>query len=120
MYTLEEAKTLLTCSNVFFGDTDRDDPRWNQTINLNDVWGWACSDCEYVEDHEMIEVATLFFHYGWNGILYWISQKRGGIKSEFHDVNRGIEFVKKEEQIKKDEPSTTKRAYTKVVYTLGE
>ena len=114
-----DARTLLEAAGVFF-DNDDLDPRYHQMLNMNDVWGWATADGEYVEDEELPEVARLFCEYGWCGLLYWVSQKRGGIVSEFADVNRFIEFVRNEEAILKEEPDLNKRAYLKRQYTIGE
>ena len=115
----KDALSLLNLSGVFY-DIDEDEPEMNQMVNLNDVFGWACADCEKVEDNELVEVAGLFKQYGWCGILYWVSKKRGGVHSEFLDNNRFIDFVKMEEDLVQEEPDTDKRAYKKYKYTLGE
>lgn len=115
----EEALSLLNLADVFF-EPDGDDPELNQVINLNDVLGWARADGEKVEDDELIEVAELFRKYGWCGVLYWVSKKRGGQRSEFFDNNRFIDFVANEERLIKDEPDADKRAYKKYTYTLGK
>jgi hypothetical protein len=122
MFTIEEARELLTKADIFFGyDDEDDDPTYAQTINLNDAMYWACSDSEYVEDNELVRVAQLFYRYGWCGVLYWVAiEKRGGETPEFLDVKRKIEFVKKEEELIKQESSRSKRAYAKYSYTLGE
>jgi hypothetical protein len=41
------------------------------------------------------------------------------MRSEFLDNNRAIDFVRNEEAIRKDIPSSSKRAYHNAVYTLG-
>ena len=115
----EDALELLRLTNVFY-DIDEDEPEMKQMINLNDVFGWGVADCEKVEDSELVEVAKLFKKYGWCGILYWVSEiKRGGLRSEFLDNNRFIDFVKLEEDLIKQEPDTDKRAYKIYKYTLG-
>lgn len=116
--TQDVARTLLKQSEFFF-DEDDEMPAgfW---INLNDVFGWGCSDTEQVKDDELIPVANLFRQYGWCGLLYWVSQKRGGCQSEFKDINRFINFVRNEEEIIQQVPSDSKRAYLKTSYTLGE
>lgn len=111
----DEALKLLNASQIFFDDEDIGECM----INLNDVFGWACADTEKVEDEEIVEVAELFGKYGWCGILYWVSKKRGGQRSEFLDNNRFIDFVSNEEKLIKQEPDTDKRAYLKYSYTLG-
>jgi hypothetical protein len=120
MFTTESARKFLTDAQVFFGRFDEDDgPEWDQTINLNDAMYWACSDCQYVADEELIRVAQLFWRYGYCGILYWVAvEKRGGETPEFLDVRRHIEFVKREEELIKQEPSASIRAYAKYSYTL--
>ena len=115
----KDALELLKLADVFY-DIDEDEPEMNQVVNLNDVFGWAVADCEKVEDDELVEVAGLFKKYGWCGILYWVSEiKRDGLRSEFLDNNRFIDFVKLEEDLIKQEPNTDKRAYKKYKYTLG-
>lgn len=114
---LAEAKELLSVSGLFFSEDDGLSGFW---INLNDTFGWACADGEEVTHDDVIEVARLFRDYGRCGLLYWVSEKRGGEKSEFADINRFIGFVKKEEQIRREVPESTKRAYHKVAYTIGE
>jgi|SRR5579859_283784 len=124
--TVDEARELLTRAGVFFGADDdpeatehERDKKWNQIINLNDTFFWACSDGEYVNDEELPEVAALFFRYGWCGILYWVNCKRGGEKVEFLDIRRFIEFVAQEEQLRKEVPGSNARAYHKLAYSLG-
>lgn len=116
---IEQARTLLNAADVFF-DCDEDEPEMRQVLNMSDVWAWACADCEKVEDSELPELGTLFFRYGWAGILYWVSQKRGGIRSEFKDNNRFIDFVAHEEELRKKIESSNQRAYATLTYTLGE
>jgi hypothetical protein len=120
----EKARQMLRAAGVFYFDEESElledeGPKWLQTLNMNDTWGWALADCEYVSDEELSEVGDLFFKYGWCGILYWVSEKRGGMKSEFADINRFIEFVRNEENIIKEIPSSSKRAYIAMVYTIG-
>jgi hypothetical protein len=116
----EDALKLLNEANIFFFVDDEDEPNLKQMINLNDVFGWAWADGEVVKDEDLVEVATLFREYGWCGIYYWVSKKRGGQHSEFLDINRFIDFVANEEALKEKEPDTDKRAYLKYKYTLGE
>ena len=119
MFTIDSARELLTKAGIFFAYDDlEDDPKWAQTINLNDAFYWACSDCECVTDEELPELARLFFCYGWAGVMYWVAEKRGD-KPEFVNVQRHIEFVKMEEAIRQEEPSSSKRAYLKRQYTIG-
>jgi hypothetical protein len=110
----DDARDLLKQAGIFF---DPDEP---QEINLNDVWGWACADGETVPDENLQEVAILFFRYGWCGVLWWVSQRRGGCRSEFADNNRFLDFVAAEEAIRSEEPNSNKRAYLKRQYTVGE
>jgi hypothetical protein len=98
--TIDRARILLRMSGFLFEEDDEENPKLKQTINLNDTWSWACADGEYVPDEELSEVANLFLSYGYCGILYWVSEKRNQCKSEFHDINRLIEFVRSEERIR--------------------
>ena len=119
--SIEEARALLSAANIFFGG------EFPQEINLNDAFFWACSDGEPVSDEELPELAELFYRYGIAGIDYWVVTKRGKTEPgwlkpnpvEFLDVNRRIEFVRHEEKLRKEIPSSSKRAYTKLKYTLG-
>jgi hypothetical protein len=123
MFTFEGSLELLRKAHVFFpisDDDDDDEPYLGQTLNLSDTWGWACADGEPVPDDKIIDVATLFWSYGWCGILYWVSERRGQCRSEFADVNRQIDFVRHEEAIRREVPESTRRAYTKRQYTIGE
>jgi hypothetical protein len=99
---------------------DEEDEVPELLLNMNDVWGWACADAELVTEDELPRLADLHFRYGWCGVLFWVSEKRGGERSEFHDVNRFIDFVKAEEALRVEVPSSSKRAYVKKTYTLGE
>jgi hypothetical protein len=123
----DEARDFLARADIFFGaDEDAEateherDKRWNQTINLNDTFFWACSDAEYVSDEELPELASLFRRYGWCGVLYWVNRKRGSERVEFRDVQRFIGFVAKEEQLRRDVEGSSARAYHKLTYSLGE
>jgi hypothetical protein len=113
---MTEVRELLQAANVW---CDPDDPELAQCLNQNDVWGWALADCEEVPDSELPRVGDLFWRYGWCGILYWVSQRRNGSRSEFQDVNRFIEFVAREEAIREEEPDSSKRAYLKREYAVG-
>ena len=121
IFNIEESKELLIAAQVFF---DTDD--WEETpetvnryvLNMNDVWGWASSDCEEVKEDELPELARLFFNYGWCGILYWVSEKNNGMRSEFFDNNRFIDFVMNEEKLRKEVPNSSDRAYKKISYKL--
>jgi len=100
--------------------TYEEDPTGHLLINFNDTWGWAMAYGEEVPDDEIEEVARLIFQWGWAGLLYWCSEKNDAMRSEFLDNNRCIDFVRHEEQLIASEPSSSKRAYTKLKYTLGE
>ena len=117
---IAEARKLLEAADVFFGADPDEPPELAQTLNMNDTWGWACADGEYVPDEELPEVARLFWAYGHCGLLYWVSERNDQRRSEFHDINRAIEFVRYEEHIRKTIPNDTKRAYTYRCYVIGE
>jgi hypothetical protein len=121
-FTLDEAKALLKAAGVFYHDEDNHDENFGApyTLNMNDTWGWATAWGETVPEEELPHVAELFFHYGWGGILYWMSERNDGMRSEFHDNNRYIDFARHEEAIRAEIPDGSKRAYAKRSYTLGE
>lgn len=97
--TPQEAYKLLKAADVFF-DPDPEDDFPDCVINLNDVFGHAVADGEEVDEEELPELADLFERYGWCGIYYWVSQKRGGARSESAGVNRKIDFVAQEETLR--------------------
>lgn len=129
MFTTKEAAKLLERANVFFYDPSDEDEEdyedWKHVINCGDTFAWGCADAEKVEENELVEAATLFWRYGWGGLLYWIVSKRGTEYpwSEFHDVNRSIEYAKREEELLHEfgDPakSTSERAYAKRKYSIG-
>ena len=103
---IDRARSLLQMAGVFF-ENDPDnmlDPgdRGNlQTLDMNDTFGWALAFGEYVPDMDLPEVARLFRDYGYCGLYYWVSEKNGGMPSEFFLMSRKIEFVRHEEKLRK-------------------
>ena len=120
MMNIDEARSLLEAAQVFYGYTGDDDGRDKQTLNMNDAFGWALAWGEYVPDEKLREVSWLFWRYGNAGLLYWVSERNNGMRSEFADANRFIDFVRHEEELINDIPSSTKRGYIKLTYFLGE
>jgi len=114
------ARDLLQMAGLFFELDEDDPPELDQMLNMNDVWAWACADGEEVPDDELPRLATLFYRYGWCGVLYWVSERNENMRSEFCDNNRHIDFVRHEEAIRKEFPNSNKRAYAKRTYTIGE
>lgn len=116
-------REFLEMAGVFYGPWDDEDDEENEvlarTINLNDTWAWAFADGEYVPDEEIPELARLFWHYGWCGVLYWASKRNDWRRSEFEDVNRFIDFVRNEEAIREEVPGSSERAYLRRSYVLG-
>ena len=117
MFSIDEARTLLQATGVFFDLGE--DQESSQCLNLSDTWGWACADGEDVPDEELPRLAELFWQYGNCGILFWVSERRDKCRSEFHDINRFIDFVRAEEAIRAEEPSSSKRAYLRREYSIG-
>ena len=115
--TQEEALQLLRNMDVLF---DEEDEVTQLTLNMNDVWGWALAWSEPIPTEKLIEVGDLFWHYGWCGLLYWVSEQHDQMRSQFVDNNRMIDFVRHEEALRKAKPESNKRAYKKLSYTLGE
>lgn len=118
MFTKDQALELLTKANMFFGEDEPGDG-FEQMLNMSDTWMWGCADGEPVADEELPEVAELFWMYGYCGVLYWVAKKRGYEGSEFHDITRFVQFVKHEEELRALVPDSSKRAYTTLVYELG-
>jgi hypothetical protein len=119
MFTIDEAREVLTRADVFFGAEDDDPPRLNQTLNMNDTFSWAEAFGQYVPDEELPRVAQLFWSYGYGGLLFWVSEQNDGLRSEFEDVQRHIAFVREEERIVAAVPDNNRRAYYKHQYQIG-
>lgn len=116
----QRALTFLRLAGVFYDDEpDDDEPELAQTLDMNDTFGWACTMGEKVPDASLVEVARLYKQYGYCGMVYWVSEQNNQVRSEFHDINRFIDFVRQEESIRRDCPDWNKRAYFKRSYTLG-
>ena len=122
--SINQSRALLEAADVFYCDFDEDDEdedgQNKQTLNMSDMFGWAQAFGEYVPDEKLSEVGTLFLLYGHAGLLYWVSEQHGGMRSEFEDINRRIDFVRHEEKLIKQIPDSDKRAYEKLTYVLGE
>ncbi len=114
----DEQKTLLEKLSRDI-PIDTDDESGKIELWLNDTFGWACSDVFEVKPEELKTLQRLFQRYGYCGVYYWAS-KKDGMRSEFLDINRFIDFVAKEEQLVADVPNSSKRAYHKISYLLGE
>lgn len=118
-FTVDEAFLLLRAAEVFH-ESDDEEPGIERVLNLNDAFYLGCADGEDVSDEDAPRVAELFWQYGIHGIYYWaVVEKRGLTTVEFLDVNRAIDFVRKEEELRAAETSISKRAYQKVKYTIG-
>jgi hypothetical protein len=115
--TKESVLALLKTLDVVF-DADEIE-HYVQTLNMNDVWGWGVSWCEYIPDDELPRVGYLLSNYGWCGALYWTSERHNQMRSEFEDINRFVEFVRQEERVKMEWPDSSQRAYKKHSYNLG-
>jgi hypothetical protein len=120
IFTVEKARELLEKAGVFYYNSeDADDEDYQpQVLNMNDTWCWASAWGERVPDEKLPEVATLFWRYGYAGILYWMSEQHEQMRSEFEDINRFVDFVREEERIRAEFPDSSKRAYYKARYTL--
>ncbi len=83
-------------------------------LNMNDTWAWALADAETVPADELPEVSRLFRTFGYAGLLYWVTTKRPGLRSEFHDNNRFIDFVAREWALVRTVPDSSTRAYRRL------
>ena len=119
MFSIDEARKLLTTAKLFFDPDPEEGMTSAQVLNLNDAFYWACSDAEEVPDDELPRLAELFWHYGNCGVCFWVLERRGTKTVEFVDLNRFVEFVRAEEAIRTEEPSSSKRAYLKRSYMIG-
>ncbi|MEL7504972.1 MAG: hypothetical protein AAFN18_21155 [Cyanobacteria bacterium J06554_6] len=125
MLSTESAKKLLWAAELTFetpetfGMYEDDDPLALQMLNMNDMFAPCTGDGEYIPDEELPRVAELFLWYGMAGVLHWVSQRRGGVRSAFAHYNRMIDFVAAEELIKTELRQSSKRAYAKRQYMIG-
>ncbi len=120
-FTAESALVLLRAAGVFYwNEPDPGVPQADCELNMNDTWGWALSWGEYVPDDKLIEVARLFWQYGWAGCLYWVSERHERMRSEFEDINRMVDFVRHEEDIRRAIPDSNRRAYFRTSYSLPD
>jgi len=120
-FSKEEALTLLQAADITGLSTeDIAENEGELSIWQNDVWAWALSFASRVTDEDLPEMARLFWWYGNAGLMYWVSEQHEQMRSEFHDNNRAIDFVRMEENLRKEVPDYNARAYKKVTYTLGE
>jgi hypothetical protein len=109
----DDVSMLLASDECFLGDDGR------IVLNMNDIWAWATSWLPEVKQEQLAEVARLFRMYGRAGLMYWHSCQEKDMRSEFLDVNRAIDFVRHEEEICRETPKSSTRAYRQVSYTLG-
>ena len=110
---------VLTFADLNFRKGDETE-QYEQTLNMNDIWGWGTAWCETIPDEELPEASRLFVAYGWCGLLYWMSERRDKMRSDFADINRFVDFVRMEESIRKEVPGSSARAYEKRSYTLPQ
>jgi hypothetical protein len=115
----EQLKLLIDVGAIHELD-DEDDDTSGYLLNLNDTWHWACGDCEEIEPEEVAEIYRLFTHYGYYGAYYWAWLKRDKQYTDFLDNNRGIDFVRHEEELVRQVPGSSKRALTDLNYCLGK
>lgn len=47
------------------------------SLNMSDVFGYACADCEDFEISEIEELANLYKTFGFSGLKAWAGYKRG-------------------------------------------
>lgn len=113
----EHVRKMLGAMDLVF-DEDDEVENYRQTLNMNDVWGWAVSWLEEIPDDELIAVGHLVRRYGYAGALYWVSKRNNNMRSEFEDINRFVSFVREEEAILAEFPDPNKRAYAKRTYAI--
>lgn len=115
----QDAFEFLKTTGIFFGRDDDQEEKWDRMINMNDVWGWACSDCHEVPMDQMPELLRLYNAYGWCGVLYFVSEREGGHGSEFCHYNRMICFVRSEEKIRASHDRSSAYAYDNQSYEVA-
>lgn len=117
----EAALQMLVNAGVFYYDNEEQwrefgDPEPDETfryeLNQNDTWGWACAFGQEVPEDKMSELGELFWRYGYGGVLYWVSEQNQKMRSEFFDINRQVDFVRREERFRKLVSGSSARAYT--------
>jgi hypothetical protein len=117
--TRHDVVTMLRAADVIWDLADEDNEDEVVRLNMNDQFAWALAEGPLVPPEKLKEVGELFMRYGFSGLLYWVSERDGGRRSEFEDVNRFIDHVRQEERLRAEVPDSNRRAYHKLTYQLG-
>lgn len=122
IFTQDDALKLLKAANVFY--SNEPDPPFDRCINMNDTFAWALAYGPHVADEHLVTVAELFWRYGLAGLNYWCTihpdEDDRMLGSEFEDIQRSIDFVCYEEELRLSGKSSDECAYQKLIYTLGD
>lgn len=51
-------------------------------LNMNDTFSWACADSEDVDEKDYKEILRLYDLYGYEGLIYWVSEVRGELPNK--------------------------------------
>lgn len=108
----------FTCETPRTFYVRKDDPVLLRSLLMSDVFGWALGMAEVIPADQLDEVARLFKEYGFCGLVYWVSQRNGEMRSEFPAMNRKIDYVAHEEAARLAAKDTTDWAYKKVSYLV--
>lgn len=66
----------MLMEDVIFTNTDKNN-NLILLVNINDIFAWACADCEQIEyGEEILDLYSLWKQYDYYGIVIWASYKR--------------------------------------------
>jgi len=95
------------------------DETFAPVINTDNIFSFPLVGVRVPWD-DMIIVADLFKRYGMAGICYWVSKNMCDAVGNFQDIRRHIDFVDKEEKIRKLNPNENDRAHYKEPKTTDD
>ncbi len=71
------------------------------TLNMNDIFGWACADCEQVDADDMVRMLPLMHDYGTDILIAYVAVKRGhGVKAAEEPQEPVMKYLTQERWIK--------------------
>jgi len=65
-------------------------------LNMNDTFCWACADAEEVPFEELKDAVSLFSNFGYDGLIYWVAEKRGiDPSTDIPDARKAVKRIRK-------------------------
>jgi hypothetical protein len=76
---------------------------FHHTLNMNDTFGWACSDSEEIDSGDLMDMLPLYEKYSYDAFTAYVSVKRGGelpimplLTDNFYKAKKEIELLAKD------------------------